>query len=629
MTTPIPLFVELCAGTAALSLRLHRAGAKPPVSRMGSKSGYSDCLLRILGLIPGQRAAAYLWCEPDPGVRLLLHAYRSAPLARAAAAIIRGWAAEDPRALWERLRAEGPPRLPEGEVDAGEVARFIVDTCTSIGNLFGEGGFAATKTGAEGSRRPLAMDDIARRADVLPVMPEATITPDARHIDPREVARWAQITASNRLIHTAWSDTEGRWINTGDGGATFGGAAFCSPPERTAEGLDAAPADLPAVVAPDAREVDPREVARFIVDTCTSIGHAAGEGGFAAGQIGRGAPGDPRRPREMPHIAAACDRLPHLAAALIHPDARTIDPPALPPGTVVFCDPPYSDVAPMIPPVLAAQFLPLDTCGREEGDAALRASGLDHLREPVAHLRVAVFEVLRSAGVQVEVLDSVVERVVIDVVDDLVWSQFASDVALHDKTVLANAPTVAHEEPVPVLNPALALAGAADSCLGLDLRGDLRKFALRCQAQPGAAAKLSQAVAWAGCALSGRRTPCAREGGSTDLAGDLERHCLLRVRVRLDTNTHLRLPGRKTTGYAHDLGRAEVVALARRWAAAGATVAISEAEPIPELVAEGWYAVEITGERIGQKRVFSKQQAEWVTLNRPPAWVPPVQGSLF
>ena len=84
-----------------------------------------------------------------------------------------------------------------------------------------------------------------------------------------------------------------------------------------------------------------------------------------------------------------------------------------------------------------------------------------------------------------------------------------------------------------------------------------------------------------------------------------------------------------TTGYADNLGRSEVVAIARRWAAAGATVAISEAEAIPELVAEGWHAVRIDGERVGQKRTFSKQQAEWLTLSRPPAWVPPVQGGLF
>jgi len=57
---------------------------------MGAKTGYADTILRIIGLTPGQRAAAYLWCEPDPGVRLLLHAYRDAGLARAAAAIIRG-----------------------------------------------------------------------------------------------------------------------------------------------------------------------------------------------------------------------------------------------------------------------------------------------------------------------------------------------------------------------------------------------------------------------------------------------------------------------------------------------------------------------------------------------------------
>lgn len=197
---------------------------------------------------------------------------------------------------------------------------------------------------------------VGGRYDETPTLP-AAIAPDARQVDPREVARWAQITASNRLIHTAWSDAEGRWVNTGDGGATFGGPAFCSPPERTADGFDTV-AEVPA---------------------------------------------------------------------LIHPDARTLDAPALPPGTVCYMDPPYVN----------------------------------------------------------------------------------------------------------------------------------------------------------------------------------------------------------TTGYAHDLPRAEVVTIARRWAAAGATVAISEAEPIPELVAAGWRAVRIDGERVGQKRTFSKQQAEWVTLSRPPAWIPAAQGSLF
>jgi hypothetical protein len=352
--------VELCAGTAALSLRLHRDGAKPPVSRMGSKSGYANVILRVLGLIPGQRAERYLWCEPDPGVRLLLEAYRDATLAKAAATIIRSWAAEDPRALWERLRAEGPPRLPDGGAEAGEVARWVVSGQWAYRRGQPDSGFAESRTDSgTGEGHGDSADMIAARLEVPTGDLPATVTSDARDVDPREVARWCQIVASNRLIHTAWSDAEQRWINTGDGGATFGGSAFCSAPERTAEGLDGVVGDLPAAVEVDARAVDPG--------------------------------------------------------------------PALSPGTVCYIDPSYVG----------------------------------------------------------------------------------------------------------------------------------------------------------------------------------------------------------TTGYAADLPRADVVALARRWAAAGATVCISEAEPIPELVAEGWWKVRIDGERVGQPRTFSKQQAEWLTLNRAPAWVPSVQGALF
>jgi hypothetical protein len=71
-----------------------------------------------------------------------------------------------------------------------------------------------------------------------------------------------------------------------------------------------------------------------------------------------------------------------------------------------------------------------------------------------------------------------------------------------------------------------------------------------------------------------------------------------------------------TTGYAATLSRAEVVRYALAFSAMGATVAISEATPIAEL--EGWHATEITGGRKGQKRTFSKQQGEWLTMNRAP-----------
>jgi len=88
-------------------------------------------------------------------------------------------------------------------------------------------------------------------------------------------------------------------------------------------------------------------------------------------------------------------------------------------------------------------------------------------------------------------------------------------------------------------------------------------------------------------------------------------------------------PYLNTTGYAHTFPRSEWLPIVRRWAEAGALVCVSEAEPIPDLMAEGWHAVEITGERKGQKRTFSKQQREWLTISRPPAWRPSIQGQLF
>lgn len=351
--TPIPLMVELCAGTAALSLRLHRDGARPPVSRMGAKTGYADTILRVLGIVPGQRAERYLWCEPDAGVRLLLAAYADGALAKTAADIIRGWAGEDPRALWERLRAEGPVR-DEG---AGEVARWLfVQRVPGRGaewgatlDLNGNGG-CDPRTG---QRFPFNLSKNTIPVDTLPTLP-AAITPDARAVDPREVARWARIVSSNRLVNL----DPMTWQNTGVGGSTFGGADFCTPAPDLAANFDTVPT-LPALTLPDARAVDPG--------------------------------------------------------------------PDLPPGTVAYMDPPYQG----------------------------------------------------------------------------------------------------------------------------------------------------------------------------------------------------------TTGYGHDLSRPEVVTLARRWADAGAVVCISEAEPIPELVTDGWHAVRIDGERVGQKRTFSRQQAEYLTINRGPAWVPSVQRGLF
>lgn len=414
-----PLFVELCAGTAALSLRLAHPRARPPVSRMGAKTGYADAILRCLGLYPGQGAEHYLWCEPDAGVRLLLHALRHREIATKAAAIIASWKDEDPRALWERLKAEGPAVCPP--VDPREVARwcFIRRLTNGVGSGFAEhGGGFNPKTGERWAwrwdRNRIPITD-------SPTLP-ATIADDARKIDPREVARVARIISANRLVNP---DPE-TWKNTGNGGYRHGGAEFCTPIDRLADAMAAVPQVDGAAVVDDARKIDPREVARWSFLHQGSFqyrGAAAGIGRPEGRDSGGG----------FGSVAPVVDMLPRLFAPLptvpatIADDARKVDPPQLPPGVCVFADPPY----------------------------------------------------------------------------------------------------------------------------------------------------------------------------------------------------------RGTTGYSHKFPRSEWLPVVRRWKAAGALVAVSEAEPIPDLIAEGWHAVEITGERKGQKRTFSKQQREFLTMSEPPRWRPAVQATLF
>jgi hypothetical protein len=342
----VPLFVELTAGLGSVSLRLQGGPhCRPPVSRMGNKAGYAGAILEVLGLRSGQGAESFLWCEPDDGCRALLQAYPQPEVLRAAAEIIRSWADEDPRELWERLRAEGPIRGADG----GEVARYVLigawafrqgDASSGFHPLRAYGSVWRSKTGPDGQAPPLTASKVASKCEAVAAS---------------EIARWARITTSNRLINL---DPQ-TWRNTGQGGTTHGGEDFSTGAEDLARGFEPSASTWPPVtVCADAREVEPGE---------------------------------------------------------------------LPEGTVAYMDPPYQG----------------------------------------------------------------------------------------------------------------------------------------------------------------------------------------------------------TTGYGNDLPRAEVVELARRWADAGAGVCISEAEALPELMADGWHSVEITGCRKGQKRTFSKQQREFLTLNRAPAWRPSTTLDLF
>jgi len=314
---------------------------------MGAKTGYANVILACFGLTPGGKADAYLWCEPDPGARLLLQALPQPDVLREAASVLRGWASQDPRTLWEALRKEGAPK----------------------------------------------------------------------GVDGREVARWAHLCGVS--------------FNGKDPSAGFGGwfrPRVCKgevvahmrqqgEPVGLSEALLDLPDFPPVTITEDARTVDPREVARTLLTGVWSYKQGMPESGF----IGPG-----QRRQDTSATATATAQIASLCGAVnavITDNACAIIPPQLPPGTVVFADPPY-------------------------------------------------------------------------------------------------------------LN---------------------------------------------------------------------------------------------TSGYGHDLPRSEVVRMARLWSDAGAFVGVSEQEPIPELIADGWHAVEITHGRKGQKRTFSRQSAEFLTLNRPPV-NPPLLG---
>ena len=86
-------------------------------------------------------------------------------------------------------------------------------------------------------------------------------------------------------------------------------------------------------------------------------------------------------------------------------------------------------------------------------------------------------------------------------------------------------------------------------------------------------------------------------------------------------------PYQGTSGYPFgNLARSEVLRLAKEWHGRGAIVAISEAEPLP---LDGWHHVQIDHARKGQKRTFSKQQSEWLTISRAPCHVPAKQIGMF
>lgn len=230
MNSPV-IFCEPFAGSAAVSY--HLLGSKPPISYLGNKQGYSHIIAAILGLKRpagivlgevGPWAAVHAtlggamgdagevarwvqtgaWCYKQadhesggpvlPGERrqdtravaVAVAVDRTGgPRAPEVAAIIRSWANEEPRKLWDRLKAEGwPSLLPVpggrwlGPCDVGEVAKILMVTAWEKGCGTG-GGWQ----GPDGRERPhsksgtptITLSSVADRQSNAPPFPPLAV----------------------------------------------------------------------------------------------------------------------------------------------------------------------------------------------------------------------------------------------------------------------------------------------------------------------------------------------------------------------------------------------------------------------------------------------------------------------
>jgi hypothetical protein len=219
-------------------------GARFPVSRQGSKSGYADGIKGVLGLHDAPEA--FLWIEPDQELARTLALLTTPGGPQAVAEVIRSWircpngheaggdefcdecldpesvglstGKQDARRLWDRLRKERPERSPERE--AGLVFMQSRQPNSHAVVRWGDG-YGSVRPGCEKPSttgwRP--SEHVAPSGAVAVNVSRGALS---NRLDALPVARHLVLSASNRLIH-ATTHPDGTWRNTGNGGTRYGG----------------------------------------------------------------------------------------------------------------------------------------------------------------------------------------------------------------------------------------------------------------------------------------------------------------------------------------------------------------------------------------------------------------------
>ena len=224
------LFVELCCGSAAVTLKLLGGRyAVPPISFMGSKRGYAIAILGAMGLRCGIGADAVLLCDAGPWSRVWAVLSDEARC-HEVASILRGWSDEDPRSLWERLREEH-----RGEWDGWTVERAA--------------GWLTTTLWARAANPEMGFDDANERVERGTRWGGNVGTCDVAH-RIESVAAWLQVGA----LSVKQAGHGGSFCGSGDGAP---GNRHPWHIERTASRAEASPSAPVSIYAGPAEDLDP------------------------------------------------------------------------------------------------------------------------------------------------------------------------------------------------------------------------------------------------------------------------------------------------------------------------------------------------------------------------------------
>lgn len=172
-------FIELCAGSAAVSLALF--GAKPPVSYAGNKQGYAKHILDAFGCSASTISEVIL---VEPGHWGATWNVLVDPVKRTETATrIRAVAALDAKTVWENSKSE----MTEGSSDVIRCAAHLLTIAGTHGG-FEKGGFK----GKHKSRPSVDgfipnRESLSKRVDELIFpKPVRTVVGRAEDVEPRE-----------------------------------------------------------------------------------------------------------------------------------------------------------------------------------------------------------------------------------------------------------------------------------------------------------------------------------------------------------------------------------------------------------------------------------------------------------